>query len=70
MKYAFIKKGDNLIFAFVVPFALHGCYNLFVYSNFLVAIILIIISWIIGLRLFSKLKKGQGKKRKENEKKI
>ena len=70
MKYAFIKKGDNLIFAFVVPFALHGCYNLFVYSNFLVAIILIIISWIIGLRLFSKLKKGQGRKRKENEKKI
>ena len=70
MKYAFIKKGDNLIFAFLVPFALHGCYNLFVYSNFLVAIILIIISWIIGLRLFSKLKKGQGKKRKENEKKI
>ena len=70
MKYAFIKKGDNLIFAFLVPFALHGCYNLFVYSNFLVAIILIIISWIIGLRLFSKLKKGQGRKRKENEKKI
>ena len=70
MKYAFIKKGDNLIFAFVVPFALHGCYNLFVYSNFLVSIILIVISWIIGLRLFSKLKKGQGKKRKENEKKI
>ena len=70
MKYAFIKKGDNLIFEFLVPFALHGCYNLFVYSNFLVAIILIIISWIIGLRLFSKLKKGQGRKRKENEKKI
>ena len=34
MKYSFIKKGDNLFFAFIVPFVLHGCYNLFVSSNF------------------------------------
>ena len=33
MKYAFIKKGDNLFFAFIVPFVLHGCYNLFASSN-------------------------------------
>ena len=32
MKYSFIKKKDNLLFAFVVPFVLHGCYNLFVIS--------------------------------------
>tara|TARA_Y200000002_G_C22596207_1_gene627449 strand:+ start:483 stop:1166 length:684 start_codon:yes stop_codon:yes gene_type:complete len=70
MKYAFIKKGDNLLFAFLVPFILHGCYNLFVYSNFIVALILIIISWIIGLRLFSQLKTKQRKKKKEYEKKI
>ena len=70
MKYAFIKKGDNLIFAFLVPFTLHGCYNLFVTSNFIVALALIFISWIVALRMFSRLKKKQKKKRKEYEKKI
>ena len=57
MKYAFIKKGDNLIFAFLVPFTLHGCYNLFVSSNFIVALALIFISWIVALRMFSGLKR-------------
>ena len=70
MKYAFIKKGDNLIFAFAIPFLLHGCYNLFASSNFIVALILILISWIVALRMFSRLKKTQKSKRKEYEKKI
>ena len=70
MKYSFVKKGDNLFFAFIIPFALHGCYNLFTISNFLVSLALILISWIVGLRLFSGLKKTQKRKRKENEKKI
>ena len=70
MKYAFIKKGDNLFFAFVVPFVLHGCYNLFTVSNFFVSLTLILISWIIALRLFSRLKKTQKRKRREYEKKI
>ena len=70
MKYAFIKKGDNLFFAFVIPFVLHGCYNLFVASNFFVAMLLIIISWIVALRMFSRLKKKQKRKRKEYEKKV
>ena len=70
MKYSFIKKGDNLFFAFIVPFVLHGCYNLFVSSNFYVAFLLIVISWIVALRMFSRLKKTQGKKRREYEKKI
>ena len=70
MKYAFIKKGDNLFFAFVIPFVLHGCYNLFISSNFYVAMLLIIISWIVALRMFSRLKKTQKRKRKEYEKKI
>ena len=70
MKYAFIKKGDNLFFAFVVPFVLHGCYNLFVASNFIVSLGLILILWVIGLRLFSRLKKIQQNKRKEHEKKV
>ena len=70
MKYSFIKKGDNLFFAFVVPFVLHGCYNLFTTSNFFVSLSLILISWIIALRLFSRLKKTQKRKRREYEKKI
>ena len=70
MKYAFIKKGDNLFFAFIIPFVLHGCYNLFISSNFYAAMLLIIISWIMALRMFSRLKKTQRKKRKEYEKKV
>ena len=70
MKYAFIKKGDNLFFAFIVPFVLHGCYNLFAGFNFIISLALIIISWIIALRMFARLKKTQKKKRREYEKKI
>ena len=70
MKYAFIKKGDNLIFAFLIPFVLHGCYNLFTSSNFLISLILILISWIAALRMFARLKKTQKTKRREYEKKI
>jgi len=70
MKYSFIKKGDNLFFAFIVPFVLHGCYNLFIASNFFVSLSLVIIAWIVALRLFSRLKKTQKIKRKEYEKKI
>jgi RsiW-degrading membrane proteinase PrsW (M82 family) len=70
MKYSFIKKGDNLFFAFIIPFVLHGCYNLFIASNFFVSLTLIIVAWIVALRLFSRLKKTQKRKRKEYEKKI
>ena len=70
MKYSFIKKGDNLFFAFIVPFVLHGCYNLFISSNFFVSLTLVIIAWIVALRLFSRLKKTQKRKRREYEKKI
>ena len=70
MKYSFIKKGDNLFFAYVVPFVLHGCYNLFLNSNFYVALILIMIAWIVALILFSRLKKTQKRKKREYEKKI
>ena len=69
MKYVFIKKGDNLLFAFVVPFVLHGCYNLFASSNFIVSLGLVIVSWIIALRMFSRLKKTQKEKKREYEKK-
>jgi len=70
MKYSFIKKGDNLIFAFVVPFVLHGCYNLFISSNLIFSLILIFISWIVALSMFSRLKKTQKTKRREYEKKL
>ena len=70
MKYSFIKKGDNLFFAFIIPFVLHGCYNLFLNSNFYVALITIMIAWIVALILFSRLKKTQRNKRREYEKKI
>ena len=70
MKYSFIKKGDNLFFAFIIPFVLHGCYNLFLNSNFYVALIMIMIAWIVALILFSRLKKTQRNKKREYEKKI
>ena len=70
MKYTFVKRGDNLVFAFLVPFTLHGCYNLFTASNFLISLILVVVSWVVALQMFSKLKKTQRKKEKENEKKI
>ena len=70
IKYSFIKKGDNLFFAFIIPFVLHGCYNLFLNSNFYVALILIMIAWIVALILFSRLKKTQRNKKREYEKKI
>ena len=54
MKYSFIKKGDNLLFAFLIPFVLHGCYNLFIASNFFISLLLILISWIVDLKLFSR----------------
>ena len=70
MKYTFIKRGDNLFFAFAIPFVLHGCYNLFASSNFIVSLGLVLVSWIIALRMFSRLKKNQKKKRREYEKKV
>ena len=70
MKYAFIKKGDNLFFAFIVPFVLHGCYNLFNCSNFIISLGLVLVSWIIALRMFSRLKKTQKGKKREYERKI
>ena len=70
MKYVFVKKGDNLLFAFMIPFVLHGCYNLFTVSNFYISLGLILISWIIALKMFAGLKEIQKSKRSEYEKKI
>ena len=70
MRYSFIKKGDNLIFAFFVPFGLHSFYNFFMFSSPIIGYGVIFIAWVIGLRLFSRLKITQKRKRKEYEKKI
>ena len=70
MKYSFIKKGDNLLLAFIVPFVLHGSYNFFIYNTPVIGFAVIIIAWIVGLRMFSRLKKSQKKKRREYEKKL
>ena len=70
MKYVFVKKGDNLLFAFTIPFVLHGCYNLFTVSNFYISLGLILISWIIALKMFAGLKEIQKSKKREYEKKI
>jgi hypothetical protein len=54
----------------IVPILLHGAYNYFAYNFFIIALLIVIISWIVLIRAFSRLKKSQKRKRKEYEKKI
>tara|TARA_B100000787_G_scaffold68654_1_gene50484 strand:- start:1276 stop:1959 length:684 start_codon:yes stop_codon:yes gene_type:complete len=70
MKYTFIKKENNLVLCMIVPILLHGTYNYFAGSIFIISLLIVIISWIVLLRAFSRLKKSQKKKRKEYEKKV
>ncbi len=69
MKYTFIEKQNNLALCMIIPILLHGAYNYFAGSIFIISLLIIIISWIILLKNFSKLKKSQKKKRREYEKK-
>ena len=70
MKYAFIKKENNLALCMIVPILLHGAYNYFAYQFFIISLLIVIISWIVLLRAFSRLKKSQKKKKREYEKKV
>ena len=70
MKYTFIKKENNLALCIIVPILLHGAYNFFAGSCFIISLSIVIISWIILLKNFSRLKKSQKKKRREYEKKV
>ena len=70
MKYSFIQKQNNLALCLTVPILLHGIYNFFASSYFIISLITVIISWIVLLRAFSRLKKSQSQKRREYEKKI
>ena len=70
MKYTFIKKENNLALCMIVPILLHGAYNYFASSFFIISLLIVIVSWIILLKNFSRLKKSQKKKKREYEKKI
>ena len=70
MKYTFIKKENNLALCMIVPILLHGAYNYFASSIFIISLLIVIISWIVLLKNFSRLKKSQKKKRREYEKKV
>ena len=70
MKYTFIKKENNLALCMIVPILLHGAYNYFASSIFIISLLIVIISWIVLLRAFSRLKKSQLQKKREHEKKI
>ena len=70
MKYTFIKRENNLALCMIVPILLHGAYNYFAGSIFIISLLIVIISWIVLLKNFSRLKKSQRKKRKEYEKKV
>ena len=70
MKYTFIKKENNLALCMIVPILLHGVYNYFAGSIFIISLLIVIISWIVLLKNFSRLKKSQKKKKREYEKKV
>jgi len=70
MKYSFVKKQNNLFLCMFVPILLHGFYNFFAADYFIVSFLLIVISWIVVLKMFSRLKKSQKTKKREYEKKV
>ena len=70
MKYAFISKKDNLFFSIIIPFFLHGFYNLSMSYNYIIGYIIVIISWIIIVKIFLNLRYNQLKKKVEHEEKI
>ena len=70
MQYSYVSKKNNLALCMIVPILLHGSYNFFAHSYFIVSLLIVIISWIILLISFSKLKKAQKSKKREYEKKL
>ena len=70
MKYSFVQKKNNLLFCFLFPYLLHGSYNYFLHFNFYISLVIIILAWIVGLRLFFNLKDAQKRKKREYERKI
>ena len=70
MKYSYVSKQNNLALCMIVPILLHGSYNFFAHTYFIVSLLIVIISWVVVLRSFSRLKKSQKKKKREYEKKV
>ncbi len=70
MKYSFISKQNNLALCMIVPILLHGSYNFFAHTYFIVSLLIVIVSWVVVLRSFSRLKKSQKTKKREYEKKV
>ena len=70
MRYAYIKKQENLVLAFLIPAFLHSVYNYYVVTDYYVSFASIILTWIFGIRMFFSLRKKQKRKRTEYEKKI
>ena len=70
MKYSFVSKKDNLFFSIIIPFFLHGFYNLSMSYNFYAGYLLVILMWIFIYKKFKELIKIQKNKNTEYEKKI
>ncbi len=70
MKYSFVSKKDNLFFSIIIPFFLHGFYNLSMSYNFYAGYLLVILMWIFIYKKFKELIKIQKSKNTEYEKKI
>ena len=70
MRYAYIKKQENLILAFLVPAFIHSIYNYYVVLDYYISFALIIFTWIFGIRMFLSLRKKQLVKKREYEKKL
>ena len=70
MKYSFISKQNNLALCMIVPILLHGSYNFFAHTYFIVSLLIAIVAWVVVLRSFARLKKSQKTKKREYEKKV
>ena len=68
-KYVFTSDQKYLSYSILIPILIHGSYNFIVGFNFLLALLVIIISLIFSIKFHSSLKKLQKDKKNENEKK-
>ena len=62
--------SKNLFLSFLIPYLLHGFYNYFITSHFMISLGVIIVSWIIGMNLYVNIWQKQKLKTSEYEPKI
>ncbi len=70
MKYTFVRKRNNLLLCFLIPYFLHAYYNYFLAINYSLVVLELIVGWVVVFIIFEKLKASQKIKRTEGEKKI